>query len=90
MIISALLNLISGLIKLVFSWINLPEFPEVFSTAVNMLISLIGSSMALIHLIIRPSTLAAAVPIVLVIVNFDKLWKLTMFVLRKIPFVGIQ
>lgn len=90
MIISALLNLISGLIKLVFSWINLPEFPEVFSNTVDMLISLISNSMALVHMIVRPTTLVAAVPIVLVIVNFDKLWKLTMFVLRKIPFLGIK
>ncbi|MFQ6972426.1 hypothetical protein [Enterocloster citroniae] len=29
-------------------------------------------------------------PVLLIVVNFEHVWKFTMFILRKIPFLGIE
>lgn len=90
MIIEVLLNAIKSLLFICFSWINLPSFPEGLQTSLDSFMDLIFSGINLFGLFIRPATIRAVIPLLLIIINFDKIYKLTMYVLKKIPFLGIK
>lgn len=90
MIIEALLNLIFGLLKLVFGWLELPAFPEALTSSINQFFDLIFQNLTLLGFFIRPSTIAICVPVLILIINFERIYKFTMWLLRKIPFINIQ
>lgn len=90
MIIEGLLNLIMGLLQVCFGWINLPAFPEELTSAVDTFLSLIFDNVSLVGFFIRPSTLAITIPVLIILLNFEDVYKFTMWILRKIPFLGIQ
>lgn len=90
MIIEVLLNAIKSLLFICFGWINLPSFPEGLQTSLNSFMDLIFSGINLFGLFIRPTTIRLVIPLLLIIINFDKIYKLTMYVLKKIPFLGIK
>ena len=90
MIIEGLLNLIKTLLFAVFSWINLPAFPEGLTTSINTFIDLIFDNLTLLSFFIRPATIAIIVPALVILLNFDQVYKLTMWILKKIPFLNIK
>lgn len=90
MIIEALLNLIFGLLKLVFGWLELPAFPEALTSSINQFFDLIFQNLTLLGFFIRPSTITICVPVLILIINFERIYKFTMWLLRKIPFINIQ
>ncbi len=90
MIIEGVFNDIYSIFELLFGWITLPDFPESFKNSVNTYLGYIFNNLQLIYLFIRPVTLKTAVPILVAILNFDKLYKLVMYVVKKIPFVNIK
>lgn len=90
MILEAILNLFKGLLFIVFGWINLPAFPEGFTSSINSFLDLIFDNLTLLGFFIRPLTIQIAVPILIALLNFDNLYKLTMWILRKIPMLNIK
>lgn len=90
MIIEGLLNLIKTLLFAVFSWINLPAFPEGLTSSINSFIDLIFDNLTLLGFFIRPATIAIIVPALVILLNFDQIYKLTMWILKKIPFLNIK
>lgn len=90
MIIEGLLNLIKTLLFAAFSWINLPAFPEGLTTSINSFIDLIFDNLTLLGFFIRPATIKLIIPALIILLNFDNIYKLTMWILRKIPFLGIK
>jgi len=90
MILQALLNLVFGLLKVCFGWINIPAFPETLSNSVNTFLNLIFDNITLLGFFIRPSTIAVVVPILIILLNFEEVYKITMWILRKIPFLGLK
>lgn len=90
MIIEGLLNLIKTLLFAVFSWINLPDFPETLTSSIDSFLSLIFDNLTLLGFFIRPSTITVAIPLLIVLLNFDDIYKLTMWILKKIPFLNIK
>lgn len=90
MIIEALLNLISTLLKLVFGWINLPDLPQSVSTVIERVFDVIGGSVGLLGVFVDLSMVKILLPVLLIVINFDEVWKFTMFIVRKIPFLGIK
>ena len=52
MILESVFNLISGLIKIVFGWINLPDLPDSVTSIIDELFSLISGSMGIIGIFI--------------------------------------
>lgn len=85
MIIEAILNLFKGLLFICFSWINIPSFPSELTTNINNFLDLIFNNLTLLGFFIRPTTLQVAIPILIILLNFENLYKLTMWILRKIP-----
>lgn len=90
MILEIILNAIKSLLFLCFSWINLPSFPESLQSSLDSFLDLIFSGINLFGFFIRPLTIQVVIPLLIIIINFDKVYKLTMFILKKIPFLGIK
>lgn len=90
MILEAILNLLKNLLFIVFGWINLPAFPEGLVNSINSFLDLIFNNLNLLGFFIRPTTLTLSIPILIILLNFEKIYKLTIWVLRKIPMLGIK
>ena len=90
MIIEAILNLFKNLLFIVFGWISLPAFPESLNNSINTFLGLIFYNLTLLGFFIRPETLTISIPILIALLNFEHLYKLTMWILRKIPMLGIK
>ena len=90
MILEALLNLIKSLLNVVFGWISLPQFPEELTNSVNTFLDLIFDNLSLLGFFIRPLTLTITIPILIILLNFEQAYKLVMWIVRKIPFLGIK
>ncbi len=87
MILEGLLNLIFGLLKIVFGWISLPAFPSELASGIETFLNLIFDNITLLGFFIRPATITIVVPILIILLNFEDLYKITMWILRKIPFL---
>lgn len=90
MIIEAILNLFKTLLYACFSWINLPDFPSELVNTIDTFLDLIFNNLTLLGFFVRPITLQIAIPILIILLNFEYLYKLTMWILRKIPMLGIK
>ena len=90
MIVESVLNLLVGMIKTVFGWINLPQLPDEVISIIDQLFDILSGSMGLLSIFMDMEMLKILLPILLVVINFDEAYKLTMFILRKIPFLGIK
>lgn len=85
MIIEAIFNGIYALIELLFGWISLPNFPQELINSINSLFDIIFNNIGIVFLILRPTTVKIAIPILIIILNFDKAYKLIMYIVRKLP-----
>lgn len=90
MILEAILNLLKNLLFVVFGWINLPAFSEGLTGSISSFLDLIFNNLNLLGFFIRPTTLTLCIPILIALLNFEKLYKLTIWILRKIPMLGIK
>lgn len=91
MIIESLLNAIFSVFQTLFSGINIPGMPDGMSEQVvsffNNTLNYAGS---LISLFIPWSQVKIFFPILIVILSSEEIYKLVMWVLRKIPMLGIS
>lgn len=90
MIIEGLLNLVSGLLKLVFGWIDLPDFPSSVTSVIDELFGYIQGAAGIMGIFVDMNMVKVLLPVLLIVINFDEVWKFTMFIVRKIPFLGIK
>ena len=90
MIVEAVLNLLIGMIKTVFGWINLPQLPDEVMSIIDQLFDILSGAMGLLSIFMDIDMLKILLPVLLIVINFDEAYKLTMFILRKIPFLGIK
>ncbi len=90
MILEAILNLFKTLLYACFSWINIPNFPSELINNINAFLDLIFNNLTLLGFFVRPITLQIAIPVLIILLNFEYLYKLTMWILRKIPMLGIK
>lgn len=90
MIIEGLLNLFVGLLEVVFSWIDIPDLPDSVTSVIDELFSYLSGSVGFLSVFIDFNMVRLLLPVLVIVINFDEAWKLTMFILRKIPFLGIK
>lgn len=90
MIVKGIFELFYNMITVIFSFINLPDLPAEVQTVVDSLLQFMSQGLNLIGFFCHPAVVKIVVPLTIVFMNFDKLYKLVMFVLRKIPFLGIE
>lgn len=85
MIVAALLDLIFGLIKIIFGWINLPPMPEAITSIIDELFGVFEGAIGLLGVFVDLEFLSICMPLLIIIVNFEHLYRGTMFVIRKLP-----
>ena len=90
MIIKGIFELVYALLSIVFEPVNLPDLPENIQNVFNDLLSVLISAVDLASLVLDFSVVKWLIPVVIAVANFDKIWSMIMFILRKIPFLGIE
>lgn len=90
MIIKGILELFFSLLQIVFSPIALPQLPAKASSYLDQFIDWILGGYNVIGMFIDLGMVKTLIPIVVVIANLDKVWSFIMFILRKIPFIGVE
>ena len=91
MIILGLLQALSGILISILSLLpDLPQLPESILNGLNNFLDLIFNNSGLLGLFIPIPTIKVVVPLVLLIINFDKIYKFTLWVLNKIPIIDID
>lgn len=90
MIIELILNVFMTVIKAVFSWISLPNFPDSILSGINTFFNFIFDNCSLLGFFIRPTTILTVVPIVIIALNFKNIYHFTLWILKKIPMFNIS
>lgn len=91
MIIETLLNVIFSIFEKVFSVINIPGMPDGMSEQVVSFFSdTLNYAGSLISLFVPWSQVKVFFPILIVILSSEEIYKLVMWVLKKIPMLGIS
>ena len=91
MIIESLLSAIFNLFSAVFGGINIPGMPDgMEDTVVGFLGQALNYAGGLISLFLPWSQVRVFFPILIVILASEEIYKLVMWVLRKIPMLGIS
>lgn len=90
MIVESLLNLFKSLIFVIFGWIDLPDFPSSLDSIINQAVNYMVVGFRFIVYFFDKDVLLALIPFVIVLINFDHVYKFTMFIVRKIPFIGVK
>lgn len=90
MILKFLFDAIKVVLQTALGFINLPALPDQITTGIYDFIDLIFENMGIIGFFIRWETVVAAVPLVIAIANMDKIYDGIMWIIRKIPMLGMQ
>lgn len=85
MIVEMLLNLISAVLKPVFSFINLPAFPESLSNSIDTVLDMIFNNCTWLGFFVRPSTLSIVAGLAITCIAFSRLYKITLWIWNKLP-----
>ena len=87
MIVEAIENVISQILTFIFSLIpNLPDLPQsLHDTLINFIDLIFDYGGNLIGLFVHISTLKIVLPILIILINFDKLYEVVLWIIKKIP-----
>lgn len=85
MIIELLFNLISVLIKTVFAFINLPNFPDSLINSLDYYMDLIFNNLDFLGFFFRGSTISLVASTAVSLFLFTKLYHFIFWVWRKLP-----
>lgn len=90
MIVKLLFELIIGLLEIVFGWVSFPQMPVEITAALEVVLDAMSAAMGFVWLIVPRQLVLVALPVILVVENFDKLYSVIMWILKKIPFLGMK
>lgn len=93
MIIKAIMNALQTVIFTVFSWLNLPNLSDYgldINAARNTILEILNMTKSVIDMLLPWNIVTVCLPIVIAVSNADKIYKFIMWILRKIPMLGIQ
>ena len=90
LIVESVLTLFVDALKVIFQWINLPQVPSNIQTVIDQFFEYLRSGMGFVYIFFDMSLVKILLPLLIAVINFDKVYKLVMFVLRKIPFLGVD
>lgn len=66
------------------------SFPQTLQDSFNHVIDIIFSNLNFLGMFIRLDTIKILVPLIVFVVNFELIYRLTMWILSKIPFLNIR
>lgn len=85
-----LLNFLYYLLDFLFGWINIPQIPDNIIDSINSFINLIFDNLSLLGFFVRPTTLKILIPLVVFAFSFKYVYKIVIWVVKKIPFLGVN
>ena len=89
-IIEFLLQIFYYISNLLFGWFQLPVFPSELSESIDTFLNLIFNNLSLLSLIIRPITFFTSISLLILYFNFEILYKVLIWLIRKIPFLNLK
>ena len=89
-LLNFLWELLEMLIHLLFGWINIPAFPEDLKNNINSFLDLIFGNLSMLGFFVRPTTLKIVVPLLIIVINFKYIYRISMWLIKKIPFLNIK
>ena len=87
MIIDILLETMLSVITTVFSWLNIPQMNPAVVSAANFMVNMIGNVSAFLKYVYSEPLYLAIVAMAVVLLAFDQIYHLVMFILRKLSLV---
>lgn len=91
MLIEGLCGLVKLLLNAILAVLDvLPDFPQAFVEIVDSFFALIFDNLYLISFFVRMDTIKIAIPILIVVINFEYVYKFVMWILGKIPMLSIK
>lgn len=90
MIIETILNALKAVITAVFGWINIPGIGEDFETAMEFVDVLFQNAQSMINLFLPWQIVTFGIPLIIIIENFEHIYHFIMWILKKIPMLGIE
>ena len=86
MIIEALVNLVTALLKVVFDLLpNVPQFPDSLLASLDRVMTTIFNNLDLLGIFIRIDTIKILVPLVVIAYNFEHIYHFAIWLVKKIP-----
>lgn len=89
MILLSLLELLFGIIKVLFSWLDLPDMPAEITDVVDTVIQYIVDGLPIIWCFLDKRITLICLGISLAVMNFEKVYDFLMWILAKLP-IGIN
>lgn len=93
MVVEGILNALKSVIFTLFSWIDLPNMSDYgtgFEDAFALIGDMLESSQCIINLFLPWNIVKFGLPIVIVVMNFEHIYNFVMWVIKKIPMLGIK
>jgi len=91
LLVEALFTAVTWLIDAILNVLDvLPDFPAELVTSVEEFFSLIFDNLSILGFFLPLSTVKILIPLVLLVINFEDVYAFVMWLLRKIPFLGIK
>lgn len=84
------LSFVYYILDFCFSWINIPNLPDEALTSVNTFLDLIFGNLDILSFFVRISTIKFLLGCLITVLIFKYTYRIILWVLRKIPFVGIE
>lgn len=90
MIIKGLFELVYTLLSTVLAPFSIPSFPSGIQSILDSVVSYLTSAVGLLCIFVRPTTLHLLIPAVIIVINMEHIWDAIIWILKKLPFVGIE
>ncbi len=91
MLVEGLFSVATWLIEAILNLLDvLPDFPEELISSVDAFFDLVFGHLPVLGFFVRLSTVKILIPLVILVINFEDIYSFVMWLLRKIPFLGIK
>lgn len=90
MIIKGIFELVYTLLSVVLGPFSLPVLPEGIQTIFDSIVEYLTGAVGLLCVFVRPTTLQLLIPAVILVINAEHIWNGILWILKKLPFVGIE
>lgn len=91
MIIEGILSVVTGLLHFVLHIIpTIPDLPSEITGPITTVLDLIFNNVGLLDLFMPLNIVKIIIPLWLIVDNFDKIYSILFWVIKKIPMLGIE
>lgn len=90
--------IVKGLFELVYSLLNIvltpfqiiPDMPVELDNIISGFFDFLTEPIALLMFFLNPTVITVAIPVLIAIINMEHIWDGILWILKKLPFVGIE